>query len=315
MREAPTALPSRWGTAAVAYPGDDHVSETVRLPRALAQPTGSPPTGSPPAGPQADGGRRSMLARGLSILDCFRPGESTVSLSELARRTCLPKPTTHRLVNEMVDWGVLERCADGIRLGHRLFALGSRVPAQRLLRQTALPHLEKLHQLTREVVTLSVLDGASVVQLASVRRCESGVVTSWDPPGAALPAMVAGAALLAYQEAGSDERPIGGLWVPAPDGRMTRLRRTAEELSHVVEHGYAVVALGRQLGLAAPVLAPSGAARAAVSVTGPAERLRDAGTGRQLVASATAVARALVAAEELGGVLGGVFGGTRTASA
>ncbi|HEX8478422.1 MAG TPA: helix-turn-helix domain-containing protein, partial [Telluria sp.] len=43
----------------------------------------------------------SALARGLEILRCFRPGESLLSNSEMARRTGMPKPTISRLTHTL----------------------------------------------------------------------------------------------------------------------------------------------------------------------------------------------------------------------
>ncbi|MCY0958049.1 helix-turn-helix domain-containing protein [Streptomyces sp. H27-H5] len=75
-----------------------------------------------------------MLARGLSVLRCFRPGEPELQLSEIARRADMPKATAHRIISELVEEGMLERGERGLRLGVALFALGARVPRQLTLR-------------------------------------------------------------------------------------------------------------------------------------------------------------------------------------
>ena len=42
--------------------------------------------------------RNSMLERGVHVLQAFRPTGNPMSMSEIARRTGLPKTTAHRLI-------------------------------------------------------------------------------------------------------------------------------------------------------------------------------------------------------------------------
>ena len=63
----------------------------------------------------------SSLSRGLSLLELFTPDASEISIREMARRTGMPRSTTHRLVGDLVEWGALERGRKGVRLGVRLF--------------------------------------------------------------------------------------------------------------------------------------------------------------------------------------------------
>ena len=53
--------------------------------------------------------RNSMLERGVHVLQAFRPTGNPMSMSEIARRTGLPKTTAHRLIEELTDLGLLER--------------------------------------------------------------------------------------------------------------------------------------------------------------------------------------------------------------
>ncbi|MGH3661502.1 MAG: IclR family transcriptional regulator [Micromonosporaceae bacterium] len=114
---------------------------------------------------QRDDIPKSVLARALTILTSFEAGVAEMTLADLTRHTGLPKPTVHRLVTELSSWGVLERTSGGIRLGMRLFELGQLAPAQRDLREAALPYLEDLRAATRATVHLAVLDGLEVVYI------------------------------------------------------------------------------------------------------------------------------------------------------
>jgi DNA-binding IclR family transcriptional regulator len=56
---------------------------------------------------------QSVTSRVLAVLGAFDLAHPRLSLSEISRRSGLPLATTHRLVNEIVAWRGLHRCADG----------------------------------------------------------------------------------------------------------------------------------------------------------------------------------------------------------
>ena len=69
------------------------------------------------------------------------------------------------MVAELVRHGLLSRSDDGrrIRVGVRLWELGSRAAPTRGLREAALPFMEDLHTVIRHHVQLGVLDGQEVL--------------------------------------------------------------------------------------------------------------------------------------------------------
>ena len=77
------------------------------------------------AGNSAEPGR-SVTSKIVAILLTFRDGNEH-SLTEIARLTCLPVSTAHRLVTELAGWGVLERTDESrFQIGMRIKAIGSR---------------------------------------------------------------------------------------------------------------------------------------------------------------------------------------------
>ncbi|QCQ92768.1 IclR family transcriptional regulator [Rhodococcus sp. SGAir0479] len=98
----------------------------------------------------------SVLGKVRLLLGSFDPDSSSLSLSELTRRSGVAKATVHRLAAEMVDLGLLERAGTDYRLGLRLFELGQLVPTQRILRDAALPFLQDLHAATSGTVHLAI---------------------------------------------------------------------------------------------------------------------------------------------------------------
>lgn len=100
-----------------------------------------------------------MLARVMRILGCFTEDDHELGASQLAEMTGLSPSTLHRITSQMVDAGMLTR-VPGRRyaLGDRLFELGELSPLSLRLRETALPHMQRLYEATGENVHLSVLD-------------------------------------------------------------------------------------------------------------------------------------------------------------
>lgn len=107
----------------------------------------------------------SMIGRVSMILDCFNVEATTLSLSELSRRTGLAKSTLSRVLAELVTHGFLERQSDGFTLGLRFFELGEAAIRPRLLRRLAYSCMTELRHETGHTVHLAVLDGSDVVYI------------------------------------------------------------------------------------------------------------------------------------------------------
>ena len=118
--------------------------------------------------------RVNMLERGIHILQSFRPTGQPQTLSDIARRTDLPKSTAHRLVDALLAQGLLDRTHEGLVLGRAVFELGELVPIKMRLREAALPFMEDLYEATHETIHLAVRDGLDVLYVEKIRG-HSGV--------------------------------------------------------------------------------------------------------------------------------------------
>lgn len=104
-------------------------------------------------------GTSSQLERGMAILGCFGPGQSELTLTQIARQTGLPLSSCHRITATLVSGGFLGRGADRrFRVGTRLWTIAQQAPLNDRLRESALPTLARLYEETGENVTLAVLD-------------------------------------------------------------------------------------------------------------------------------------------------------------
>jgi DNA-binding IclR family transcriptional regulator len=227
---------------------------------------------------EADGGRlhpeHTVLGRSASIMEAFNGAQQVLSLSDLNKRTRLPKSTLHRLVDQLCQVGWLERDHGGYRVGMRMFELGTLAVDGNRLHEAAFPHLQALAAKTGLAAQLAILDRAEVVYL---ERIVVGPIRLPTRRGGRKPAYCTalGKALAAY-----DDDAMHAV-ISAPMPRMT-LKTITEpvalwaELKRVREEGVAFdrgEAYAELVCVAAPIRS-SGDAIGAVSVTGPAGRMR-----------------------------------------
>jgi DNA-binding IclR family transcriptional regulator len=238
----------------------------------------------------------TVTARVLAVLDAFTAEQPELTLTALARRAGLPLSTAHRLVGELAAWGALERDGRGrYRIGLRLWEVGSLAPRSLGLRESAMPFLTDLHEVTGENVQLAVLDGRDAVYVE--RLSGRGAVHVVTRVGSRLPlhATGVGLVLLAHTPAPFQERVLAGPLRRYTLRTVTDPERVRRTLADVRRTGVAVS--DRQIELvsqsvAAPVRGRDGTVVAALSVVMPAAA--DARTYVPAVrAAALGVSRAL----------------------
>jgi DNA-binding IclR family transcriptional regulator len=224
---------------------------------------------------RADADANSVLGKVQRILEVFGPDEENLSLTEIARRTGVAKASVHRLAQELLRWGVLERRGSDYRLGMRLFEIGQRVPRQRILREAARPYMEDLYQATNETIHLAVVDGLDVLYLEKVSG--HGQVTRPSRVAGRMPlyCTATGKALLAF-----GPRTLVDEVVALPFERITPHTvavpgHLLRELARAREVGYAVEREQTRMGflsVAIPLRGPTGGTVGALSVTAPVFR-------------------------------------------
>ncbi len=166
------------------------------------------------------------------------------SLLELQQATALPRATAHRLATALEDHGLIRRDDEGhFALGWGLVSLGRAASAVLPLVELARPVLDSLRTKTGESVQLYVQEG-------DARRCLVSL-----------------------------ESPHGLRWI-VPEGSLLPLN--AGSAGHVLSgertdrHGWIQSVGEREAGVAsvsAPVVNAQGNIIAAISVSGPIERL------------------------------------------
>ena len=222
------------------------------------------------AGNSAEPGR-SVTSKIVAILLTFHDGNEH-SLTEIARLTCLPVSTAHRLVTELAGWGVLERTDESMfRIGLPIKAIGSRRSYTPAIAESARRILEDLVTATRTDARFGILTGTDVACIE--KHCDHSPVTTFaQTPKVPAHATALGKALLAFSSAEILDRVIvDGLTGFTPN-TLTDPDRLRQCLASI---RLTRVAVSRwefkpgHSGVAVPVFGSGGMAVAALGLTVP----------------------------------------------
>lgn len=218
----------------------------------------------------------SVLGKARLILEAFTAAEGTLSLSDLVRRTGVAKATVHRLAQELLRWGVLERAGTRYRLGLRLFEMGLLVPRQRILREAALPYMEDLLLATQETIHFAVHEGIEVLYIEKIIMHRGLTAQSRVAGRLPLYCTATGKVILAFSAPQLYEDVVRAGLAPLTRHTITSPGLLADQLARVHAQGVATECEETRLGyasLAVPVLGRSGALAGALSITAPTSRM------------------------------------------
>ena len=191
----------------------------------------------------------TVTSRVLAILGAFDDRHRSLTLTEVADRAGLARPTAHRLIAELSEWGALRRDADGAySIGRRLWDLGLLAPVQTGLREVAAPFLHDLYGATRATVHLAVRDGTRVLYVDTVRGNASVPIVS--TVGSRLPLHSTGVGKMLLARA---PREVRREVLTTPLQRftaytITQPARLERQLARAGQEGYATTAEEMTLG-------------------------------------------------------------------
>lgn len=220
-----------------------------------------------------------ILDRALLVLDLLRQSPSGRSLSDIARALGYPKNTVYRILNTLCDHDYVRRDEATLlfTLSRKMATVVYTSAQDRNLMENALDVMRRLRDETLETVVISILD-----------RCEGLVleqVQSLHPfrfvcdPGTRQPlhASASTKAILALLPAREYRAMLQGAeFRRLTANTITSLAQFEEILSQVHHQGYAVdhgEGLDGVHCVAAPILNHQAFPVAALTVTGPAERI------------------------------------------
>lgn len=217
----------------------------------------------------------SVLGKVALILQAFTADDDELSLSRLARRSGVPKASVHRLAQELLELGFLERSGASYRLGMRLFEIGARVPRTRALREGLLPFMHTLHAATRQTIHLTVMQGTEIIFVERVNSY--GQAPSRSKLGGHVPlhCSATGKVFIAFGPPELFEEAVrGGLTRLTPNSAASPVRLRAQ-IDRVRADGYAVEYEEVMQGfssIAVPLYGSAGSLVAGLSVTGALQK-------------------------------------------
>ena len=217
----------------------------------------------------------SVLGKVALILQAFTIDDDELTLSHLSRRSGVPKASVHRLAQELLELGFLERAGASHRLGMRLFEIGARVPRTRALRESLLPFMYALHSATKQTILLTVLQGSEIVFVERVNS--HGQAPSRSKLGGHVPlhCSATGKVFMAFGPPELFDTAVrAGLTRLTPNSAASPVRLRAQ-IDRVRADGHAVEYEEVMQGfssIAVPLYESSGALIAGLSVTGTLQR-------------------------------------------
>jgi DNA-binding IclR family transcriptional regulator len=243
--------------------------------------------------PTPDTRPSSILAKAFDLLRAFTPEQPVMSLTEISRRSGLPKSTVHRLLERLLDLDAVERFPHGYCVSLALSQLGAITPAAGG-RDAAMPYLAWLHRGTGHTARYAVLRSLEVVYLEELTRQRRGSQRS--RVGSRLPATCTaiGKALLAWEDRTRLDQLLRQNPLPALTPRSGRsVDRLLGELGEVRADGLAHEQDEAELGwscVGAPIVV-DGFAVAAISLQYPSDAPLDSKVEDAVRAAATRIAR------------------------
>jgi DNA-binding IclR family transcriptional regulator len=221
----------------------------------------------------ATGATYQSAERVLALLTSFDETRDELGVTEMAKTIGVHKSTASRLAAALERAGLLARHGRRYRLGLEVIRLGTLALRDFDFVASMQPAMDKLSHHTGETINLAVPAGTEILNVAEVPStyilsCSGSWIGRRTKPHA----VANGKVLLAF----------GAIPVPRQLERYTNQTITSREaleaeLAAVRRNGYATAVAELEEGLvavASPVLDGTGACVAALSVSGPAFRMR-----------------------------------------
>lgn len=221
------------------------------------------------------------IDRAMQLLEVLSQHVEGVGLLELSERVNLSKSTVHRLLSTLISNGYVKQHEGTGRyhLTMKMFILGSR-PIEKLdVLKVSRPYLEKLRDLSGEVIHLVIMDGSEILYVDKVESENTVRMYSNIGKKGTLYSTSVGKAMLADL----DDEEIRRIWnqieiTKKTDYTITDFPSFMEEIRDIREKGYAMDRQENELGvkcMGTSVLDYSSRPVAAFSISGPVQRMTD----------------------------------------
>jgi IclR family acetate operon transcriptional repressor len=221
---------------------------------------------------------QSTLLRGFTIVEKIVEADRALSSAYLAEALDLPKPTVHRICQQLEEEGILQREPDGKRFmgGKRLSKIAMSTLANSVLGAHRRMTLQSLSDEVGETCNLTVLEGHEIVYLDRIE-------TNWPyrihlPIGSHLPlhCTATGKLFLANMQPAARQRILDSLPLSKHTEHTITDRETLEDqLQKIAEEGVGYDTgeyLDGMLSIAVPVIGENNQVCFAIAIHAPSVR-------------------------------------------
>jgi IclR family KDG regulon transcriptional repressor len=223
----------------------------------------------------------AVVHKAIAVVELLASSDHPMGPAEIASRLQMSRNAAFRLLTTLHSCGWVEKDAEArnYQLGLKLFQLGSAAFRSRDIRRLAFPIAEELRNRYEETVNLALLDGAQVVYVERLESRRSLRTATAIGTRAPLHCTALGKAILAHlphEQASAllASEPM----VALTDGTITDHAALSAELEAIRQQGYAQDIEENSIGvhcLGAPIFDSYGRVIAALSVSGPAQRMAE----------------------------------------
>ena len=228
---------------------------------------------------RADNSIKSLV-KALNIVKLFTPAKSEWGIKDIVEALGYHKSSVQRLVTTLAAEGFLERTRPTgsiFKLGPMLLMLGNVASESSDLRRVARPYLRRLVEQTQETSHLCVVDQSKCYYLDKIDSKQAIRLSTYVGQRLHLHCSGVGKALLSGMREEDVDQIIAKRGLPRfTTNTITDRQRLLQELVSIRESGLSFDDEEYEVGLrcvAAPVLDNQGRVVAAISVSGPVQRL------------------------------------------
>jgi DNA-binding IclR family transcriptional regulator len=226
-----------------------------------------------------------ILERTLGILELLASQGDGMELASIADRLDIPRSAVHRLLADLVRCGYVRQSREHgeYQLTTKLVSLGLSFLGHTGIVDVAQPLLDRLAEMSGELVRLSVIDGSRLTWVARAQGARQGL--RYDPDMGSDARISCSSSGHAWLSALTDEEALAlvgqqGLGSPAEYGpnAPTSLQGLLALVHAARERGFSMTRETYTAGLsamAAPVRLPGQPPMGVISIAGPSARFTD----------------------------------------
>lgn len=234
------------------------------------------------------------VPRAFAVLELLASVPEPARLSAIAQELDLQKSTVHRILATLIDLGYVEQVPETgcYQSSLKLWELGTGPIARHPIKRAATPYVQKLHAITRETVSLTIMAGDQVLYLDKMVSPRPMPFTSRAGSRLPAPLTAGGKAMLSLMPDADDiaRRVRERL----KDKRLLNLKKLRAELDEAQRSGYATSRFrAGVVSFGAAIVGYAGEPVAALSVSAPTTRINEqkqAGIIEQLLGTCAEIA-------------------------